>query len=311
MTEDTNFYYKSNRLQQLRGFCYTVQSGSVSGAAEKMGLQQSAVSMQIKSLERNLEVTLFKRKGPKLLITQEGEQLYKTVLLHIEEIDTLPDRFSKRLIARQSEYLTLAANQVSMQYFLPSLIEHCKKSFPKLEVSITSQNREDGYELLSNDKIQAFIGAIDAIPHEFDFHFIAEKESILIARQNHPLITNDTFKLEDIINYEIIRCSGDFVTVPFFEELISRYNIPSYAVLENGDWESQKEFIAHSNAFTIVSDLCYNPERDTKIGIRSLRHFIPNLRYGIVTKKGRPLSPPLQILIEACKTHTKPSPYGI
>ena len=37
MTHDKKqFYYKRNRLQQLRGFCYTAQSGSVSLAAERM-----------------------------------------------------------------------------------------------------------------------------------------------------------------------------------------------------------------------------------------------------------------------------------
>jgi len=32
------FYYKRNRLQQIKGFCYTVQSGSMIKSAARMGL---------------------------------------------------------------------------------------------------------------------------------------------------------------------------------------------------------------------------------------------------------------------------------
>ena len=41
--------YKHNRLQQLRGFCYAAQEGSVSKAAEKMFLSQPSVSLQIQA----------------------------------------------------------------------------------------------------------------------------------------------------------------------------------------------------------------------------------------------------------------------
>ena len=47
-------YYKQNRLQQLRGFCYAVQTGSISKAAEKLYLRQPSVSLQIQALEREM-----------------------------------------------------------------------------------------------------------------------------------------------------------------------------------------------------------------------------------------------------------------
>jgi len=47
------FYYKKNRLQQLKGFYYTVRYGSPSKAAVKMNLVQSSLTMQIQSLERD------------------------------------------------------------------------------------------------------------------------------------------------------------------------------------------------------------------------------------------------------------------
>ncbi len=55
------FNYKNNRFQQLKGFCNTIKTGSVSQAAKSMSLSQAAISLQIKSLERDLKLPLFER----------------------------------------------------------------------------------------------------------------------------------------------------------------------------------------------------------------------------------------------------------
>ena len=64
------FYYKRNRIQQLKGFYHSAQTGSISKAAKKMGLTQAAVTLQIQSLERDIGVDLFKREGQKIKLTE-------------------------------------------------------------------------------------------------------------------------------------------------------------------------------------------------------------------------------------------------
>ena len=60
------FYYKQNRLKQLRAFCFTAQFKSMSKAAEQMFLSQPSISLLIQSLEKDLGQKLFIRKGPKI-----------------------------------------------------------------------------------------------------------------------------------------------------------------------------------------------------------------------------------------------------
>lgn len=69
-------------LQWLRGFYNVVNCGSVARAAEQMQLRQSAISHQIKNLEKEFCATLFHRSNKALELTTEGHILYKkTVLL--------------------------------------------------------------------------------------------------------------------------------------------------------------------------------------------------------------------------------------
>jgi len=302
MKENEVFYYKSNRLQQLRGFYYTAMLGSVSDAAEKMGLQQCSVSMQIKSLERDLEVNLFERAGPKMNISEAGHQLYELISPHIESIDSLPSAFQKKLKEKQEKKLTIAANQASFNYLLPRLISHCKESIPELSIRVKMENPSDGLELLKKDKIQAYIAPFSELPPEFEFHEICSAEVIIIAQKDHPLITSENFHISDIGKYQTVRTPDvRFFTVPFFEETLRQHKVKVYAEVENIDWEICKSFICHTDTFTIVSDICYDPKRDHNIGKRSLKELIPNMRYGIVIKKGKIHSEPVKHLLESAK----------
>ena len=73
----TTVYYKQNRLKQLRAFCFAASSGSVSRAAERLFLSQPTVTLQIQALERNMDISLFERRGPSIKLTPQGEVLLR------------------------------------------------------------------------------------------------------------------------------------------------------------------------------------------------------------------------------------------
>ena len=63
---------------KLRIFHAVAEAGSFTHAGETLNLSQSAVSRQISSLEQSLKITLFHRHARGLILTEQGEELYKT-----------------------------------------------------------------------------------------------------------------------------------------------------------------------------------------------------------------------------------------
>jgi DNA-binding transcriptional LysR family regulator len=63
---------------KLRVFHAVAEAGSLTHAGETLNLSQSAVSRQISALEENLGVPLFHRHARGLILTEQGEQLYRT-----------------------------------------------------------------------------------------------------------------------------------------------------------------------------------------------------------------------------------------
>ena len=76
---------------KLRIFHAAAQAGSFTHAGDALNMSQSAVSRQVSALEADLGVPLFHRHARGLLLTEQGELLYRTareVLLKLEAVQT-------------------------------------------------------------------------------------------------------------------------------------------------------------------------------------------------------------------------------
>ncbi len=63
---------------KLKVFHAAAEAGSFTHAGERLGLSQSAVSRQVSALEAELSVSLFHRHARGLILTEQGELLYRT-----------------------------------------------------------------------------------------------------------------------------------------------------------------------------------------------------------------------------------------
>ena len=63
---------KRNRLRQLRAFCDAARLGSISKAAERLGVSQPALSIHVRELEYELEAALFERMSWGVRLTAAG-----------------------------------------------------------------------------------------------------------------------------------------------------------------------------------------------------------------------------------------------
>ena len=69
---------------QIRAFHHVAMLGGFSLAAEALGLTQPAISDQVRKLERDNDVLLFSRIRKKVVLTQDGEELFAKTRAYFE-----------------------------------------------------------------------------------------------------------------------------------------------------------------------------------------------------------------------------------
>ncbi len=119
----TQFRYKHNRLQQLRGFCETAKHGSISRGAEALFLSQPSVSLQIKALERELGTQLLERRGPKIELTADGALLFELAQPLVDGMDRLKNEFFSLRDSVERGRVDIAAGGSTLLYVLPDYVQ--------------------------------------------------------------------------------------------------------------------------------------------------------------------------------------------
>jgi LysR family transcriptional regulator, low CO2-responsive transcriptional regulator len=125
---------RSVTFRQLRVFTEVAKHLSFSRAAESLHLTPPAVTMQIKELEKHVELPLFERQGREVQLTMAGEYFLvyaKRLLSTLKEADNVMARF-KRV---ETGVLTIGLLSTA-GYFLPTLLARFQAEHPGVEVRL-------------------------------------------------------------------------------------------------------------------------------------------------------------------------------
>lgn len=282
-------YYKRNRIQQLRGFCYTMQTGSMSKSASKMGLSQSSITLQIQSLERDLDMKLFTRDRTKIKPTKEGEMLYSYCISYVQQMDSLFENFVEYVKNQPNEIVDIATNHVGISYILPRYIKKFKTSNPSVKFKIRNLSKSECINRLLNGEIDMFIYPMrkEEIPNEFDFFPIVKYQPILLVNKNHPLAKKKNVTMPDIAKFELVRIDPNLITLPSFEETIKAHNVKTLIEFEMSDWEILKKFVKADIGVAVVSNIILEDEVDRNLVSKILTNYFPEMVYGVMIKKGK------------------------
>ncbi len=118
-------------LRRLQFFLAVVDSGTVTGAAEKLHMAQPALSRQIKTLERELKLELFEPQGSRLALTAAGRALVPSARRMVVEAQDF-ESAAKLLQMGRVQRLTVAATSASLRSFLAPFIATTTPEDPQL-----------------------------------------------------------------------------------------------------------------------------------------------------------------------------------
>jgi DNA-binding transcriptional LysR family regulator len=281
--------YKQNRFAQLRGFCYAASLGSVSKAAKRMYLSQPAVSQQIQSLENELAVTLFDRRGSKMRLTHDGELLFEMARPLIEELEHLDEEFRQRRSEVDEGHIEIAAGLSTIMYFLPQPVEAFRLAHPKIEVRLQHVTGLEGLERLRTGLVDFAVGPLMQVPADIEFHPIVSYDAVVITCLGHPLAQKKDLTLEEIGRYPLILPPRNLSTWPMVDNTFKKHGLSYSVAMEVGGWEAIKRYVELGMGISIIIRIGITGAE--KLEVIPAGQFFPGRTYGLVLRKGRILTP--------------------
>ena len=185
-------------LRQLRIFEAVARHGSISRAADELGLTQPAVSMQIKQMEDQLGLVVIEQVGKKFALTDAGQELcYHASCIGKQTAAMLTSMEQFRELERGVLRIAVVS---TANYFLPSLIANFSAEHPGVRVSLKVANREAVLASISSNEAElAILGhtpeRVGMVAESF-----MDNPLVVIAPPDHPLASSariDLCQIED------------------------------------------------------------------------------------------------------------------
>jgi DNA-binding transcriptional LysR family regulator len=186
-------------LRHLTYFLAVAREGQFVRAAARLRVAQSALSQQIRALERELGSDLLVRDRRGIRLTPAGEVLQRhatRILAAVEDATTELQLLTGVLAGR----LRLGAGAPASPTRLLEAITRFRTAHPGVEVSLTDASTDDLLALLVAAELDAAVVSRDpdTLPADLDRRLITREAFVAVVPTTHPLATRRRLKLADL-----------------------------------------------------------------------------------------------------------------
>ena len=126
---------------KLKVFHAAAEAGSFTHAGEQLGLSQSAVSRQVSALEQELAVSLFHRHARGLILTEQGELLYRTAHEVFMKLEAARAKLTDSREKPNGELKVTTTPGIGMHWLTPRLGEFIDL-YPDIRVTLLTTDEE-------------------------------------------------------------------------------------------------------------------------------------------------------------------------
>lgn len=183
-------------IRQLQVFDAVATLGSVTAAANRLNMSQSAASSALTDLQIVLKRTLFAHaRGRPLQITDEGKRLHPVVRSILGEIESIEHADKD---APLSGKLVVGATAMIAETELPRLCVEFMQMHPQVQVRVESEAVGDLFERLARFELETAL--IENFPEVEGIELTPWKtdELVLVVAAEHPLAQRANLRVEDL-----------------------------------------------------------------------------------------------------------------
>src|SRR5262247_3435785 len=126
---------------KLKVFHAAAEAGSFTHAGEQLGLSQSAVSRQVSALEQELSAPLFHRHARGLILTEQGELLYRTAHDVFMKLEAARTKLTDSREKPHGELKVQTTQGLGVHWLTPRLGEFLEL-YPDIRITLMTTEQE-------------------------------------------------------------------------------------------------------------------------------------------------------------------------
>lgn len=142
-------------LRHLRYFIAVAEEGHITRAAERLGIQQPPLSQQIRALERELDVQLFRRKPRGVELTDAGTAFLERARAILDQVERAFATTRRTARGEQGRVVVGFTSSAPFHPFVPRVIRAFREMSPLVSLVFEESGSSELVQGLHNEDIDA------------------------------------------------------------------------------------------------------------------------------------------------------------
>ncbi len=238
-------------LRHLRYFLAVAEAGSFSRAADRLGTSQPNVSQQMRDLETSLRVSLFQRKGKRILLTPNGQILAthaRTILRQVENV--LQDISTEPGLMRGS--LHVGVVPILNVALMPQLLGHFAAHHPGISLNVEEISSTEIETALEEGRMDVGLGFLTRHSPNLRYEPLCRDEFGLIVHTSHRWARRRVIDVAELHQARILQLPDTFVMRRMSDAICREHQVRPRTVAEINAIETLLRSLAPLDAAALM-----------------------------------------------------------
>jgi LysR family cyn operon transcriptional activator len=238
-------------LRHLRYFLAVAEAGSFSRAADRLGISQPNVSQQMRDLEISLRVSLFQRKGKRIMLTANGQVfanhargILRQVELVLQEISAEPGQIRGSLHLGVVPILNVA--------LMPQLLGKFAAHHPGISLNVEEISSTDIETALEEGRMDVGLGFLTRHSPNLRYEPLCTDQFGLIVHTSHRWARRRVIDIGELHQERILQLPDTFVMRRMSDAVCREHQVRPRTVAEINAIETLLRSLAPLNAAALM-----------------------------------------------------------
>lgn len=214
-------------LRHLRYFIAVAEEQHMTRAAERLGIQQPPLSIQIRALERELQVRLLRRKPRGVELTEAGTVFLNRARAILEAVERAVASARRTARGEQGRVVVGFTSSAPFHPFVPRAIRTFREISPLISLELVESGSSDLVQALHDEKVDAaFIRSPVLDILNLEVEPLLQERMLLALPTGHDLATGATWNASEAATGESLDRAAPLPLAALANETFILYKRP-------------------------------------------------------------------------------------
>ena len=254
-------------IRHFRYFLAVSEAGSFSRAADRLGISQPSVSQQMRDLEAALRVSLFQRRGKRILLTASGLIFQEHARAILHQLETCLQELTREP-GQLRGALRLGVIPALNVPLVPHLLGLFAVDHPAVNVVVEEISSTEIETALEEGRMDVGLGFLTRHSPNLRYDRLGSDAFALVVAENHPWAKRRVIPLSELHQERLLQLPDSFVMRRMTDEICRKHRVRPRTIAELNSIETLLRSLGPLNAAALMPKIALRGR--AALGLRAI-----------------------------------------